>query len=303
MQRTARSAMSAVCAALIAVLGVACSSSGGANSAGGAPAVTGATSGAAVSGPSGVSAGGPVGGGATVVDVPAVPSSVVKVAHLSIEVEKDGFEQAARRATEIAGEQGGYVESSSSQGSDVASGRLTLRIPVDRFETALADVSQLGHIRLRSVSGKDVTSKFVDLDARIRNARAQETVLLGILHEATTVNATLQVQRTLSDVQLQIEELVGEERSLRNRADLGTIVLSLFEVGRPVHHTVVTAGISNPSLGEAWTRAKATFFGLMYGIVVSLGVLVPLGLIGVAAFLVWRRWREHRLQAESGPKA
>jgi hypothetical protein len=222
---------------------------------------------------------------------------VVKVAHLSIEVGENGFEGAARRATEIAGEQGGYVESSSSSGSNVASGRLTLRVPVDHFETALADVSELGHVRLRSVSGRDVTSHFVDLDARIRNARAQETVLLGILHRAATVSATLQVQRTLSDVQLQIEELVGQERSLRNRADLGTIVLSLFEVGGPAHRTV-TAGISNPSLTEAWTRAKATFFGLMYGIVVSAGVLVPLALIALAALLVWRRWRDHRIQAE-----
>jgi len=71
----------------------------------------------------------------------------VKTARLSLEVPRNGFETAADKATAIAGEQGGYVESSSSQGSNVASGRLTLRIPVDRFETALADVSQLGHVR------------------------------------------------------------------------------------------------------------------------------------------------------------
>jgi hypothetical protein len=253
-----------------------------------------------VSGPA-ISGGG--GGGATIVDVPAVPQSVVKTARLSLEVPRNGFERAADRATAIAGEQGGYVESSSSQGSNVASGRLTLRIPVDRFETALADVSQLGHVRLRSVSGRDVTSKFVDLDARIRNAKAQEEVLLGILHEAKTVTATLQVQRTLSDVQLQIEELVGQERSLRNRADLGTIVLDLFEVGRPAHPTTVSAGISNPRLSEAWTRAKASFFGLLYGIVVSAGVLVPLAIVALVALVAVRRVRERRARPVAEPEA
>jgi hypothetical protein len=131
-------------------------------------------------------------------------------------------------------------------------------------------------------------------------------VLLGILNEAKTVTATLQVQRTLSDVQLQIEELVGQQRALQNRADLGTIVLDLFEVGRPTHHHVVAAGISNPSLGEAWTRAKATFFGLLYAIVVSAGVLVPLALLAIVGFFVWRRWKEHaarEVPAEARPDA
>jgi Domain of unknown function (DUF4349) len=287
----------------VALIAAACSGSGngGAKAAGpnSGPELTGATS-----APAGLSgATGPADGGATVVDVPAVPPSIVKNARLSLEVDKGGFEKAADQATTIAGEQGGYVESSSSQGSDVRSGRLTLRVPAANFETALADVSQIGHIRLRSVSGKDVTSRFVDLDARIRNARAQETVLLGILKQATTVTATLQVQRTLSDVQLQIEELVGQERSLQNRADLGTIVLDLFEVGGPVRHAVVQAGPSNPQLSQAWVRAKATFFGLLYGIVVSAGVLVPLGLAVLVGLVVSRRVKGRRLRPEPQPEA
>ncbi|HXJ63226.1 MAG TPA: DUF4349 domain-containing protein [Actinomycetota bacterium] len=309
MRRIGRGAGLLAGVAAVAIAAVACSSSGGgAQSAG---ALTAATSGAAgVTGTSGVSggsapAGTSGGGGATVVDVPAVPQAIVKNARLSLEVPRNGFEKAADQATAIAGAEGGYVESSSSHGSNVASGRLTLRIPVDNFEAALSEVSRLGAVRLRSVTGRDVTSKFVDLDARIRNAKAQEVVLLGILNDAKTVSATLQVQRTLSDVQLQIEELVGQERSLRNRADLGTIVVDLFEPGLPAHHAVVTAGISNPSLAEAWTRAKATFFGLLYAIVVSAGVLLPLGLVALVVFLVWRRWRDRArsVPAEARPDA
>jgi hypothetical protein len=234
-----------------------------------------------------------------------VQPSIVKTARLSLEVGEHGFTAAANQATAIAGEQGGYVESSSSQGSNVRSGSLTIRVPVERFEAALADVSQLGKIRLRSVSGKDVTSKFVDLEARIRNAKAQEEVLLGILHEATTVNATLEVQRTLSDVQLQIEQLTGEERALQNRAAFGTIVLDLFEVGdsKPVHHVVVHSGISNPKLTEAWDRAKATFFGLLYGFIVSAGVLVPLAILALVGLLVWRRLRPRRVEPAASPEA
>jgi hypothetical protein len=298
--RTARRLLLAT--SIVAVLAAACN---GANSAGDSAASTtgGAATGitAGITGSTSAPAEGSGGGGTSVVDVPAAAPSVIKTARLSLEVGKDGFTDAADRATEIAGEEGGFVESSSSQGSDVRSGRLTLRIPVDRFEHALSAVSKLGDIRLRSVSGKDVTSQFVDLEARLRNARAQETVLLGILHQATTVSATLDVQRTLSDVQLQIEQLTGQERSLQNRADMGTIVLELFETGKPPPR-VVEAGITNPKLTEAWTRAKATFFGLLYGIIVSASVVVPLALLSLIALLVWRRVRARTDARPSTPE-
>jgi hypothetical protein len=294
MTRFARSALLfPLACSLLAALGAACSSSGGGDSA--AQVTAGITGGTAPEPRAPQEA--------ELVDVPLVPSSVIKTARLSIEVGEDGFTAAADRATAIAGEQGGFVESSSSQGSDLRSGRLTLRVPVDRFEEALSEVSKLGEVRLRSVSGKDVTSRFVDLDARIRNARAQEEVLLGILDQAGTVSATLQVQRTLSDVQLQIEELVGQERSLRNRAAFGTIAVDLFERGadQPI---AAGSDISNPRLSEAWVRAKATFFALVYGIIVSASVLVPLGLVALFALFVARRVRERRMRpAHADPQA
>ncbi len=72
---------------------------------------------------------------------------------------------------------------------------------------------------------------------------------------------------------------------------MGTIDLSLFEAGRAVHVEGTTGGIVNPSLGEGWERSKATFFGLLYGIVVSMAVVLPLGLLALAVWLVVRRVR------------
>ena len=287
MTRFVRTALlSLLACSLLAALGAACGASDGESASLSGANITGGTAPEPAGGPH----------EAELVDIPVVTPSVIKTARLSIEVGEQGFTAAADRATAIAGAQGGFVESSSSQGSDLRSGRLTLRVPVDRFELALSEISKLGEVRLRSVSGKDVTSRFVDLEARIRNARAQEEVLLGILQQAGTVSATLQVQRTLSDVQLQIEELVGQERSLRNRAAFGTITVDLFEQGAE-QTAVVAADISNPSLSEAWVRAKATFFGLLYGIVVAASVLVPLGLIALVALFVMKRFRDRRMTA------
>lgn len=279
---------------IVALAAAACTGAGGGGSNAAGGPVPGGT---AMASPAGAPAGGR--DVAVMAGVPQVGPSIVKTARLSIQVARGGFQEAYDRASSIAGEQGGFVESSSTEGAKVRSGRLTLRIPADRFEAALSEISGLGDIRLRSVTGRDVTSRFVDLAARIRNARAQEQVLLGILHTATTVTGTLQVQRTLSDVQLQIEELVGQQRSLQNRAELGTIQVELFEPGLPTRPHAESAGIVSPQLSEAWDRAKAVFFGLIYGIVVSFGVLLPLGALALLGLLVWRRVRAGQAGAEA----
>jgi hypothetical protein len=180
----------------------------------------------------------------------------------------------------IAGAYGGFVESSSSQGVKHRSGSLTIRVPAASFEDALHDLRGVGTVQRQSITGRDVTSQFVDIDARLRNYEAQEKVLLRLLSRATTIEGTLKVQRTLSDVQLLIEELTGERRVLSNRAELSTIEVELFEAGAPPVVQTQTLGIEKPKLSEALTRAEAVFLGLVYGIVVALAVMVPLTLVG-----------------------
>ena len=287
-----------VLAGVVAALGVACSSgSGGAASAPEGQTGGRTTGGAATTGAEPMPSAAPfrVNEG-----VPQVGPSVVKTAHVSVQVARHTFQRAFDEATTIAARFGGFVESSATQGTKSRSGRMTIRVPAEQFESALAAVERLGDVKHQVVSGQDVTSRFVDLAARIRNARAQERVLLGILNTATNVSGTLRVQRTLSDVQLQIEELVGQQRSLQNRASLGTIELSLFEGVRPVVRVESAGAVVNPKLSEAWRRAKAVFFGLLYGVVVSAGVLIPLGLVALAAWVVVRRVRARPAQPETG---
>jgi Domain of unknown function (DUF4349) len=288
-----------VAAGVVAALGVACTSgSGGAQSepGAGAPGVTAAEPGTSAAEPMPSAAPFRVDQG-----VPQIGPSIVKTARVSVQVPRHTFQRAFDEATTIAARYGGFVESSATQGTKSRSGRVTIRVPAEQFESALAAVQRLGDVQLQEVSGQDVTSRFVDLAARIRNARAQEHVLLGILGTATNVSGTLRVQQSLSDVQLQIEELVGQQRALQNRASLGTIELSLFEGGLPVVRTESAGAVVNPKLSEAWRRAKAVFFGLLYGIVVSAGVLIPLGLLALAVWVVVRRVRRGRPSPRPGP--
>ena len=222
-------------------------------------------------------------------DLPAIGLDIVKTADVSVVVKKDGFTGAFSQASVIAEGYGGYVESSSTQGSTSRSGFLTIRVPSSSFESAMHDLTALGvRVEHQSISGQDVTGQFVDLEARLRTWEAQERVLLRLMSKAHSVNATLQVQNQLQDVQFQIEQIKGELSVLRNQTSLATIQLALREPGIAPGPTPQP---NRPSLVEAWSRGLDGTLAVLYTVVVGLGYLVPIALLSGLAWLGWRRIR------------
>jgi len=243
--------------------------------------------GSANSGGAGPAAGG---GLSSVGSLPPIGPDIVKTAGISIEVEKGGFETAFNAATTIAGRYGGYVQDSSMRGIKAKSGQLTIRVPASAFDQAMNDLRGLGSVEGQSISGQDVTSQFVDLDARLRTWEAQEAVLLGLMRRATSIESTLRVQNQLQDVQFRIEQIKGQLRLLENQTSLATIDVSLREVGAVVG-VRQTPARERPSLGEAWDRAVDGFLGVIFAVVVGLGYLIPLAAIGLAIGFGYRRYR------------
>jgi hypothetical protein len=226
-------------------------------------------------------------------NLPAIGPAIVKTAQISIEVKKGGFQNAFDAASVVAGRYGGYVQDSSMAGTKSKSGSLTIRVPSARFDEAMNDLRRLGAVKGQSISGQDVTSEFVDLEARLRTWQTQEAVLLRLMRRATSVEATLRVQSQLQEVQFKIEQIKGQLRVLENQTSLATIRAELREAGAPV---VEPAGVSSPSLGEAWDRALAGFLGVVFAVVVGLGYLIPALAIAAAAWLGYR-WLRPRLAA------
>jgi len=240
---------------------------------------------------SGGGAGPAAGGGlSSVGSLPPVGPDIVKTAGISIEVKKGGFETAFDAATTIAGRYAGYVEDSSMQGIKAKSGELTIRVPASAFDQAMNDLRGLGSVEGQSISGQDVTSQFVDLNARLRTWEAQEAVLLRLMRRSTSIESTLRVQNQLQDVQFRIEQIKGQLRLLENQTSLATIDVSLREVGAVVG-VRQTMARERPSLGEAWDRAIDGFLGVIFAVVVGLGYLIPLAAIAFAIGFGYRRYR------------
>ena len=220
-----------------------------------------------------------------------VGPQIVKTAELDLTVKKGRFDDAFRQASLVAAKYGGFVGSSSTQGSKPKSGKLEIRVPALSFEQALADLRALGTVGGESVSGQDVTAQYVDLQARIRTWQAQEDVLLKLMDRASSVADTLRVQNNLQDVQLEIERLKGQLQVLQDQADNGTIAVSLREAGAPIKRQQKEQVSWLPDFRKAWHDTVRGFLGVLLVILVGLGYIVPLGLLLGALWAGYRRVR------------
>lgn len=150
---------------------------------------------------------------------------IIKTGEVTVEV--PDVAAALGRVRALATELGGYVGGSSSgAGGDYAT--LTLRIPADRFDDALARLHEFdGEVLSEATREEDVTSAIVDLDARIRNLEASEEQYLALLDRAVTIEDVLAVQTRLDDVRGQIEQFSAQVKDLAELADLSTLTVSL----------------------------------------------------------------------------
>ena len=221
------------------------------------------------------------GGGGSAATLPSIGAAVIKTAEIEIEVDNGRFSEALQEALRAAETNGGYVLSTSVEGEDRSRGSVVIRVPVDAFDATLADLEDTGEIQSEEVSGQDVTQEFIDLEARLRNLRAQEDVLLDLMREATTVDETIRVQRELTPVQLEIERIRGRLNYLEDQTAFSTIEAKIFE------QRAAAAGPPG-MLEKAWDRATEGFLAVVAGMIVATGVLLPLALLALVVFLMIR---------------
>jgi Domain of unknown function (DUF4349) len=206
---------------------------------------------------------------------------------VSVVVPRDTFEQRFSEASHVAGDVGGYVSSSSTA---QRSGSLTMRIPADRFDDALSKLRAIGHVEHQSIRGEDVTAQYIDLQARLRIARARREVLVKLMNQANSIEQTIRVQNALDDTQQKIEDLQGSLNVLNDKVTYATITLDLREQG-----VQVQGAVTNPSIPTAWHRAIAGFIGVIVAVIVGLGYVIPVAVLLALAWLVVTRVRRRRI--------
>ena len=139
----------------------------------------------------------------------------------------DGVQKVAR-------DLGGYL--SSRQDTSI-----TVRVPRDRFDDAVARIEKLGDVTHRDIKAEDVTDEFVDVQARLKNAYAMRDRLSDLLSRAPAKEA-LDIERELGRVTEEIERMEGRLKLLRDQIAFSTITVNFTALAaQTVHDTTLLA--------------------------------------------------------------
>lgn len=223
---------------------------------------------------------------------PPAPSgigpSIIKTATVRVSIGGNDFSRGVHEATSVAERYGGYVVATTVDDEGKGFASATLRIPADRFGDALRAVRAVGTVQREEITGEDVTQQVIDLEARLRNLRAQEVVLLRLMDDAGSVLETIRIQEHLSDVQLATERLRGQLRYLDDQVAFSTIFVELRQAGTEAPKLGV--------LGRAWQRAMDGALSVVSGTIVAIGFALPfammLALAALALRHLWPRLRK-----------
>lgn len=217
------------------------------------------------------------------------PTDTRLIRNADLRVEVPALEPALDRVREAAAAHNGTLaglELRASSGEQ-RTATATVRVPEDRFDEALAALRTIGTVRSESVQAQDVTEEYVDLSAKRDSLSRQLEQYHRIMANTTGVDQVLKVQEEVERVQLELDRTEGRLRYLESRTDFSRITLRLEEPAP------ITGGVL-PSIVEVLGAGVQGFFAVLAGIVILAITVVPLVLVGGAAWYLYRRYRRSK---------
>ncbi len=102
-----------------------------------------------------------------------------------------------------AGFYGYYVEESEKTKNYTA----TVRIPSQKYESFITSLGDLGDVRSQNADVENVSQEYKDVGIQLKILEAKEAAYLKMLKKAENTNEILTIQNTLTEIQVQIEQL------------------------------------------------------------------------------------------------
>jgi hypothetical protein len=222
---------------------------------------------------------------------------VERAARLELGTKRDKVADVADDAIRITDRAGGFVLTSSVQSGDGPGGsgaQLDLRVPSRRLDQVMADLSALGHVRLRADDTQDITAQFRSARERLRQSRAEREALLRALARADTLNETRSIRARLRIVGGQIRAAQNDVTRTQRQEALSRVSMAIVADGSSTDNGGWTAG-------DAWHDAGRVLEVALGVVLVAGAALLPLALAALAAALaagvVRHRRRERALDA------
>ncbi|MFF5900460.1 DUF4349 domain-containing protein [Streptomyces argenteolus] len=228
----------------------------------------------------------------------AVAVHVIRTATLDIEVKS--VPKAVAQARAAAEGAGGLVADESTERLDEEHdiSRLVLRVPQERYDEVLRGLAGSGKLLSRTSNAKDVTGEVVDVESRIATQRASVTRVRDLMDKAEKLTDVVALEGELSSRQADLESLLAQQASLKDRTSLATITLELSEPSAEGKDPEDEDTGFLDALAGGWDA----FLTMLRWIAVAIGASAPFLVAAAVLALLWRllRGRPARRRGAAG---
>lgn len=224
-----------------------------------------------------------------VVDKP--DREIIRNADMSLRV--DDVRGATSQVAAVAEAADGRVASESINSTGEALyANLTLRVPSDRLDSVIAEISGLGEVTSLSVVADDVTAQGADLDARISALQTSVTRLRQLLAQATTTKDLIEVEGELTERQAELDALLAQRAVLSDAVAMSTLNVYISPSSEAAQWT--PPGFLS-GLQSGWNALRT----LVAGLITMAGFLLPFVAVAVAVaapviVVIWALRRRRR---------
>ncbi len=175
------------------------------------------------------------GEGPVIVIQPGLPATgegekIIRTAEVVLEVE-DGNDT-YQKASTICQEFGGYLAGSKlyKDNEGRVSGTITMRIPKDKFISALDKLSTLGKVENSSTNSQDVSQQYTNLKSRLDAAMVVYNKMVEALQQRkVTIPEAIRLESELTPVLKRVEDLKNQIEQLNNSISFTTITVRFHE--------------------------------------------------------------------------
>ncbi len=156
-------------------------------------------------------------------------------------IETTEFDKALDRLNQLISSYGGFIENSSvdgntyrnNDGTTVIRNRYAsyiIRIPANSFNDFLNETGSIGAVLSKNLNAENITSQFIDTQARLDALKIQEERLLALLEKATSMENIITIEDKLTNVRYDIESYQRSLNYMESKVNYSTVTLKINEV-------------------------------------------------------------------------
>ena len=209
---------------------------------------------------------------------------IVYTSDISIETKK--FDEDISSIKELVTSNGGYLENTSSNGTAEYGNRyasMTARIPSENYKAFMESVGSIGSVTSTSEYVDDITSDYVDVQARLKSLNTKLLRLQELEQQATTVEDLLDIEDRINETQYQIENYTAQLKLFDDKVSLCTVSIYLDEVAT---YSEVKADTFTNRVVEAFSGSLAAFLTVLQGLVIMIIYALPYLIVAAIVLLI-----------------